>query len=98
MNPLSADRQSYLTHMIVENLLKGKKLQAPSRDVVSQKVTTGILQFMREWSEVNQAVRLRIDSLKRGVKEGNSEWEVLYTQYFEEIYQRKSSLFFKDKK
>jgi hypothetical protein len=39
--------------------------------------------------ELDRQVRARIGSLKRGVVEGSSEWDILYRQYSEELARRR---------
>ncbi len=40
-------------------------------------------------SGLDQAVRARIASLSREVREGSREWDILYRQYSEELSRRK---------
>jgi hypothetical protein len=46
-------------------------------------------QFAAQGDVVDQVVRRKIASLKRGVVEGSSEWEVLYRRYREEELRKK---------
>lgn len=92
---LSDDRQDYLASIIVDGLLKDKKISASSRDVVFQKVKIGFNQFMREYNQLDQEITEKLKSIKRGVLPGSSEWDVLYGQFFEEEFRKKSSLFIK---
>ena len=39
---------------------------------------------MRADETIDAAVRRKLESLKRGVPEGSSEWDVLYRKYYEE--------------
>lgn len=38
---------------------------------------------------LDQAVRARIESLRRSVPEGSREWDLLYQQYLEELSRRR---------
>ena len=93
MSLLSQDRQSSLTHSISDELMSRDFVKAPDRDIVFQKVASGISEFLREWHELDSSARNKIQSLKRQVVPGSSEWDLLYRQYFEESYQKLSSLF-----
>lgn len=50
-------------------------------------------ELIEEWVEkgdaIDAAVRRKIASLKRGVVEGSSEWEILYRRYREEELRKK---------
>ena len=97
MKELSPDRQSYLAQLIVDDLLKNHLISdSSSRDLVFKKVKTGVSLFAEEWKEVNQAAEQKISNLKRNVVPGSSEWETLYGQYIEELFQKKSVLFTKE--
>ena len=97
MKELSADRQSYLTRLIVDDLLKNKSVSdTTSGDLIFQIVKKGISLFVKEWSEIDQQAQKKISGIKRNIVPGSSEWEVLYSQYVEELFQKKSFLFVKD--
>ena len=97
MKELSADRQNCLTRLIVDDLLKNQSVSTDSStDLVFQAVKKGVSLFVREWGEIDQAAQKKISSIKRNIIPGSSEWEVLYNQYIEELFQKKSILFVKD--
>jgi len=45
--------------------------------------------FERAQDQIDDEVRNKIASLKRGVQEGSREWDILYKKYYEEEAQRK---------
>ena len=97
MKELSEDRQSCLTRLIVDDLLKNQSVSAASStDFVFQVVKKGVSLFVREWREIDQQALEKISRIKRNIVPGSSEWEVLYNQYIEELFQKKSVLFVKD--
>lgn len=97
MKELSPDRQSYLTRLIVDDLLKRQAASdSSSGDLVFKAVKKGLSLFVTEWREVDQLAQKKISGIKRNVVPGSSEWEVLYNQYIEELFQKKSVLFVKD--
>ena len=97
MKELSPDRQSYLAQLIVDDLLKTLLISdSSSRDLIFQKVKAGISLFAEEWKEVNRSAEQKISNLKRNVVPGSAEWETLYGQYIEELFQKKSVLFTKE--
>ncbi len=93
---LSEDRQDYLVYTIVEDFLKNKQVTATSRDVLFHKVKIAINQFSREWVDLDREIVSKLQSIKRGILVGSSEWDVLYNQYLEEAFKKKSSLFVKN--
>jgi len=92
---LSEDRQNDLVQKIVEDLLNRKQVAAPSRDILFQKVKMAMNQFIREWNDLDRDIVAKLKSIKRGILPQSAEWEVLYHQYLEEGFQKKSSLFVK---
>jgi len=51
---------------------------------IRQQVVRIIESEMRTDEAIDALVRRKLESLKRGVVEGSSEWDVLYRKYFEE--------------
>ena len=91
----SSEKQSYLSHKIVDRLLSQGLVTAPKKETVFEVVKQGFYNFIQEWEELEQEVIKRIQSLQRNVTEGSSEWEVLYQKSFEELFRKKSKLFVK---
>ena len=48
-----------------------------------------IAQWLEKGDQVDALVRKKIASLKRGVVEGTSEWQILYRRYREEELRKK---------
>ena len=97
MKELSADRQSYLTRLIVDELLKNQWVSdASSKDLVFHAVKKGLSLFVSEWEEIDRKAREKVSGIKRDIVPGGSEWEVLYGRFVEELFQKKSVLFVKD--
>ena len=59
---------------------------------IRQQVVRIIESEMRTDEAIDALVRRKIESLKRGVLEGSSEWDVLYRKYFEEEVARHRKL------
>ncbi|MBC6414786.1 MAG: DUF507 family protein [Bdellovibrionales bacterium] len=91
----SPEKQSYLSHQLVNRLLSKKLVQVSSKEDLFEVVKKGIQNFVKEWDDLNQEIKKKIQNIKRGVKEGSSEWDVLYRRFFEEEFRKKSSLFYK---
>ena len=94
---ISADRQSFLISIIVEEIIKRGLVSTPSRDILFQKVREGFSHFLSEWEDIHREADHKIRSIKRGILPGSAEWDVLYLQFFEEKYKRTSSLLLKQR-
>ena len=92
---LSADRQSYLSHKLADRLLEKNLLEVPSKEVLFVLVKSAVHLFVQEWEEMEREVLTKIESIKRGIRPGSSEWDVLYNRFLEESFQKKSRLFVK---
>lgn len=91
---LSLEKQSWLSHKIVERLWP-QKATASSKEILFEAVRQGVQNFAKEWEELEREISNRIRSLKRGVHEGSSEWDILYRKALEEQFRKKSVLFVK---
>ena len=91
----SAERQSHLSQKITKRILTKELLSAPSQEDLFQKVKEGIYDFVKEWEEMEQSIQKKLQSIQRGIEPGSSEWEVLYSQFLEESFRKKSRLFIK---
>ncbi|MBL7686119.1 MAG: DUF507 family protein, partial [Deltaproteobacteria bacterium] len=45
-------------------------------------------QYLKLDDQIDDEVRRKITSLKKGVAEGSREWEILYKKYYEEEAQK----------
>ena len=95
MSVLGADRQNHLVNKITEDFLENKMISAPDRDFLFQRVRIALSEFVKEWTELDKEVERKIRSIKRGVPPGTSEWELLYSKYFEESFRKISSVLVK---
>ncbi|MCZ0932274.1 MAG: DUF507 family protein [Oligoflexia bacterium] len=92
---LSADRQSYLSHKLADRLSEKNLVSAPSKEVLFEQVKSAVHFFVQEWEEMEREVLKKIESIKRGIRPGSSEWDVLYNRFLEESFRKKSRLFVK---
>ena len=90
---LSEDRQTHFAHLIVDGLWKDDLMDF-DEDIEEQVMRTAkraIAKFVQEFDEIDAKVRKSLQTLKRNVVEGSSEWDVLYIKYFEEELSRKGN-------
>ena len=92
---LSDERQSYLVHLIIDNLEKKGLLSYTDRQKMHLLTRRVMNQCMKISREIDQKVCDKIKSLKRNVLENSSEWQVLYSNYLEEEMVRKGMSFTK---
>ena len=85
---LSSDRQSYWVHLVIDSLFKKGLIQYQDKDKVVRAGKRAMAEFMAQHYKIEQKVRTKILSLKRGVVENSAEWEVLYAQYYNDELSR----------
>ena len=92
---LSSNRQNDLANTILKDLLEQGFVTAASREILFEKIKQALNFFNREWEEMDQEISHKIESIKRGIHPGSSEWDVLYSRFLEESFRKKSRLFVK---
>ncbi len=85
---ISEGRINFLSREIARNLLAGAVIEDFGTNELTKEVKKGFVFFLQKEVAVDQKVREKIASIKRGVPEGSAEWEVLYRQYYEEEIQK----------
>ncbi len=80
----SEDRISHLAHLIHDGLYQDMMVDYPDEDKALKEIKKMLNDYFKIEDEVDDVVRAKITSLKRGVLEGSREWEVLYKKYYEE--------------
>ncbi len=80
----SEDRISHLAHLIHDGLYNDMLVEYPDEDKTLRELKKMLNDYFRIEDEVDDVVRAKIASLKRGVFEGSREWDVLYKKYSEE--------------
>ena len=92
---LSEEKQSYLSHQIASRLLSRQLVHPSSRNILFEAVKRAVQNFVQEWSGMEREITQKIQSIKRGVRQGSAEWDILYSQFLEEGFRKKSRLFVK---
>jgi len=88
---LSEDKQSHFARLIVDVIWNDDLVEYVDEDAALRMAKKGVVKFVQEYQEIDQKVRTSLQTLKRNVPEGSTEWDVLYSKYFEEELQRKGS-------
>jgi len=85
---LSYNRKSHWIHLIVEGLSGKGLVRYKNKDQVVRATGRVISSFIQEHEKIENKVRQKIASLKRNVSENSTEWEVLYSRYYEDELSR----------
>ena len=92
---LSPDRQNYMADAITEDLINQNYVEISSREILFEQIKQALAVFTKEWLSMDQDISQKIESIKRGVRPGSTEWDVLYHRFLEESFRKKSRLFVK---
>jgi len=86
---LSEDRQSHLAHLVTDKVWGDDIVDFSDDDQALKATKMAITLFVREALDIDKHAREKVASLKRGVMEGTSEWEIMYKKYYEEEKNRR---------
>jgi len=86
---LSEERISHIAHLIWDTLYDDDLVDYPNDDDSLILIKKTLLNYLKIDDEIDEIVRQKISSLKRGVNEGAREWDILYKKYYEEEAQKK---------
>lgn len=86
---ISEDRQLYFAKLIVNGLWDDDLVDFTDDDQALRQVRQTVMKFFKEEDVVDELVRKKLITLKRGVPEGSREWETLYLKYYEEESKRR---------
>jgi hypothetical protein len=82
---LSREKILHLSHLILHYMDREDALEYfDEPQEVRQTIVRIITEEMRADEMIDTIVRRKIESQKRNIPEGSSEWDVLYRKYFEE--------------
>lgn len=81
---LSEERQSHFAKLIVDGLWKADLVDYTEDDVAMRAAKRAILSWVKNEEKIDEKVRSKIQSLKKTVTEGTSEWDIMYRKYYEE--------------
>jgi uncharacterized protein len=85
---LSDERISHLARLVVDGIWNDDIADYTDDDAALRAGKKGLTQFVQSVDEIDQKVKMKVASLKRGVSEGTPEWDIMYRKYFEEEMQR----------
>ncbi len=88
---LSEERLGHLALAVVDALYHDDIVDYSDDDAALRAAKRGLSLFVKKVEDIDQAVKEKVASLKRGVIEGTPEWDVMYGKYFEEELQRRGT-------
>lgn len=81
---ISEDRQTYLAHQLTDVIWNDDLVDYTDEDLALRLAKKAIAEFVKEDTDIDQAARAKVATLKRNVAEGTPEWDILYKKYYEE--------------
>jgi hypothetical protein len=81
---ISEDRQNHLAHLVTDGVWEDDIVDFTDDDQALRAAKLAIAEFVKEDTDIDEAARAKVTSLKRNVMEGTPEWEVMYKKYYEE--------------
>ena len=85
---LSRDKINVLSHAVTDMLAVTDEIEfIEDRNTIRLGVVEILNKWLKKEADIDKAARHKVDSQKKGIPEGSSEWEVLYRKYYEEAMQ-----------
>lgn len=84
----SEDRLSHLAHLIYDRLWNDNLVDYDDESRALQGFKESLHKFFQLEDEIDTRVIQKIQSQKRNIAQGGSEWDILYQKYFMEEYQK----------
>lgn len=81
---LSDERINFLSHHLVTTLAREGLIKSGDEAAMSMDIRKIMIRFIKDEEAVDQKIRTKIASIKRGIPEHSREWDVLYEQYYNE--------------
>jgi hypothetical protein len=86
---LSREKMIRLSHLVLDYLNRNDAVEFfDDLQAIRQDIFRMIEAEMRTDEQIDALVRRKIESQKRAIFEGSSEWDVLYRKYYEEEAER----------
>lgn len=78
------EQLNHIAHLITDPLQKEGLLTFKDPTRALRLVKEELRGFFKVYEDIDEAVKKKISSQKKGILEGSREWEVLYSKYFNE--------------
>ena len=87
---LSEERVLHISHKIHDRLYLDEFVDYIDEDEALVVIKKVFADFLVLEDHIDEQVRAKIATLKKGITEGSPEWEVLHRKYFEEEMRKKN--------
>jgi hypothetical protein len=85
MSRLSRDKVNVLARGVAEALAQMDDVEfIEDKNTIRLEVRRLLEEFLKEEEKIDAAARQKIESQKRTIMEGTSEWDILYRKYYNE--------------
>lgn len=82
---LTREKVHLLSHLVSDKLASIDELEfIEDRNTIRLAVLETMNKWLKKEEEIDKAARNKIETQKRNIPEGSSEWEILYRKYYEE--------------
>lgn len=86
---ISEHRKSHLGHLIYEKIWGDDLVDYSDEAAALRDIKKALDLFLKEHEEIDQKAKSMISSQSRAIVPGSSEWETLYSKYYEQEMKRK---------
>lgn len=87
---LSEDRQTHIAHVIIDGIWNDDLVEYSDEDEAIRVAKRCLIDYVKHETSLDEAVRHKIATLKKGVFEGSREFDLLYKKYYDEEASKKS--------
>ena len=88
---LSEDRQTHIAHVVIDGIWNDDLVEYTNEDEAIREAKRAVIEYVKNEDSVDEAVRNKIQTLKKGVYEGSREWDLMYKKYYDEELTRRGS-------
>ncbi len=81
---ISEERLFHIAHRIWDSIYNDDLVDYPDEEEALRCVKRTMVEYLKVHDEIDDVARHKIATLKRGVQEGDREWDILYRKYYEE--------------
>lgn len=86
---VSRDKVNQLAHVVAQALAERPEVGfQEDRNTLRLEVRRLLEQMFTAEARMDEGVRLKISSQKKGILEGSDEWDILYRKYYQEELKR----------
>ena len=87
---LSEEKITHIAHLVCDRLYHDDLVDYPNDEEALRFIKKTILNYLQIDDQIDEEVRRKITSLKKGVTESSREWEILHKKYYEEESQKRN--------